>query len=894
MMNRAITCGHSKTKMFFAVIFSFLLTMAMMPFLGDGIVNATVTPYSDPGTNTFDLRDGNVTIADDTASGHEGKVIVTYGDSLSKDDIAPTEDITLTSDGTSTVNTVIVTTKQSVNIVLKNLSIDAHATDKSCAFKIAGEGDLSGRTVTIKLKGTNALTSDAARAGLEKNGAIAESGSLVIENGDTAPDTGSLTAISESYDDGEGAGIGAGYIGYNYPYGYSGGNITIKSGIITAKSNRGAGIGGGEGKTGGSAGKIDITGGYVIAEAKNGAGIGGGHGYWEKCGGGGDVTISGGSVKATSAYGNGIGQGNGSGGGTMGGGTLSSGTNGSAWIVAISTDSNAGIGADMTHFTSGVVFKTVNNNKKSAMYGTTVSLTSDSKSIEIPSNYELTIADTQTLNVPEGVTFNCNGGISNYGVLNSGSTIVLGNNVLFYTEGNVTIPINGKAVTIDPNGSGVYLNDIAYSNGGATVIIPDCSYRDGYTFVGWNDGVTTHSSGASITPSKAMTLTAQWEEDIYSADITPASKDFGNVTTGYSSIAPATFTITNTGNRKLDIWDISIQGNNYDAFELNKENVENVGYELDPSGGTTTSTTFTVKPKDNLAVGTYTANVQIYLNPIGLVSKTLTFTVTTPGTPQSPVTHSISLNGNGGNGASLTSYTEGTETKLPTDWTKSGYIFSGWYDNADFTGNAVTTVASTSTGDMTFYAKWTPVIVVPEAPTSVKAKVSGKHNAKVTWSSSKGADSYEIYMATKKDGKYTSVGANTSTFLTVKQLKPNKKYYFKVTAVNSAGASPMSKAAFVKMPAANSVGFVLSNTKGNNVKVHWKTVKGARRYQIADNATSTGKMKIQWTGSNGNCTYISVHKTKGKTYKYEMRYYKIKDGKKVYSSWTSVKTIKVE
>ena len=95
MMNRTIMCGHSKTKMFFAVIFSFLLTMAMMPFLGDGIVNATVTPYSDSGTNTFDLRDGNVTIADDMASGHEGKVIVTCGNSLYKDDVAPTEDITL-------------------------------------------------------------------------------------------------------------------------------------------------------------------------------------------------------------------------------------------------------------------------------------------------------------------------------------------------------------------------------------------------------------------------------------------------------------------------------------------------------------------------------------------------------------------------------------------------------------------------------------------------------------------------------------------------------------------------------------------------------------------------------------------------------------------------------
>ena len=39
---------------------------------------------------------------------------------------------------------------------------------------------------------------------------------------------------------------------------------------------------------------------------------------------------------------------------------------------------------------------------------------------------------------------------------------------------------------------------------------------------------------------------------------------------------------------------------------------------------------------------------------------------------------------------------------------REGYTFAGWYDNPDFDGDAVTEVPLGSTGDKTFYAKWTP------------------------------------------------------------------------------------------------------------------------------------------------------------------------------------------
>lgn len=38
--------------------------------------------------------------------------------------------------------------------------------------------------------------------------------------------------------------------------------------------------------------------------------------------------------------------------------------------------------------------------------------------------------------------------------------------------------------------------------------------------------------------------------------------------------------------------------------------------------------------------------------------------------------------------------------------TKKGYTFAGWYETSDFSGSAVTSISSSSTGDKKFYAKW--------------------------------------------------------------------------------------------------------------------------------------------------------------------------------------------
>ena len=52
------------------------------------------------------------------------------------------------------------------------------------------------------------------------------------------------------------------------------------------------------------------------------------------------------------------------------------------------------------------------------------------------------------------------------------------------------------------------------------------------------------------------------------------------------------------------------------------------------------------------------------------------------------------------------SYTYGNAVTL-ADLSKTGYTFGGWYTTEDCTGDAVTRISATETGDRTFYAKWT-------------------------------------------------------------------------------------------------------------------------------------------------------------------------------------------
>ena len=71
-------------------------------------------------------------------------------------------------------------------------------------------------------------------------------------------------------------------------------------------------------------------------------------------------------------------------------------------------------------------------------------------------------------------------------------------------------------------------------------------------------------------------------------------------------------------------------------------------------------------------------------------------------------TYTVTLNAGDGtiNSGNVTSYTYGVGATLPTDVTRTGYTFKGWYYNENLTGSPVTAIGDTETGNKEYWAKW--------------------------------------------------------------------------------------------------------------------------------------------------------------------------------------------
>ena len=71
-------------------------------------------------------------------------------------------------------------------------------------------------------------------------------------------------------------------------------------------------------------------------------------------------------------------------------------------------------------------------------------------------------------------------------------------------------------------------------------------------------------------------------------------------------------------------------------------------------------------------------------------------------------TYAVTLNTGGGtiNSGNVTEYTYGVGATLPTDVTRTGYTFKGWYDNENLTSSPVTAISNTETGNKEYWAKW--------------------------------------------------------------------------------------------------------------------------------------------------------------------------------------------
>ena len=298
----------------------------------------------------------------------------------------------------------------------------------------------------------------------------------------------------------------------------------------------------------------------------------------------------------------------------------------------------------------------------------------------------------------------------------------------FYAKWNV----NSYDVTLNTNDGSINNGNVTSYTYGIGATLPTDVTKTGYTFLGWYDNSSCSGSSVLSIASNAIEnkeFWAKWDAINYTITYnanegafatTPAdSYKYGDEVTlpiptreGYtfagwynnSNLVGTEFTeitATEFGNKEFWAkWDVNTYTVtlNANGGDINSGNVASYTYNV-----------LTILPQDVTKVGHtfegwYNSEnqkvTQISKGTIGDVTFTAQWTAKT---------YNVTLQTNNGtiNAGNVTSYTYGEGATLPTDITKTGYEFLGWYDNSSYDGGAVTEIADNEIGNKNFWAKWT-------------------------------------------------------------------------------------------------------------------------------------------------------------------------------------------
>ncbi|TWH59713.1 putative cell wall-binding protein [Desulfitobacterium sp. LBE] len=119
------------------------------------------------------------------------------------------------------------------------------------------------------------------------------------------------------------------------------------------------------------------------------------------------------------------------------------------------------------------------------------------------------------------------------------------------------------------------------------------------------------------------------------------------------------------------------------------------------------------------------------------------------------------------------------------------------------------------------------------APANVKATAASPSQINLTWEPVNSATEYHIYRANQLGGTYTYIGTSRSTSYSSTGLTPQTVYYYRVQALNNAGASDYSAEIWT-------VTFTGTASSGNTAAGLMERVSGNDRYQTAIEIAKAG------------------------------------------------------
>jgi parallel beta-helix repeat protein len=184
--------------------------------------------------------------------------------------------------------------------------------------------------------------------------------------------------------------------------------------------------------------------------------------------------------------------------------------------------------------------------------------------------------------------------------------------------------------------------------------------------------------------------------------------------------------------------------------------------------------------------------------------------------------------------------------------------------------------------------------------TDVSVTSVNYNTVQVKWKSVAGADGYEVYRSSYKDGKYEKLETTTNKVKTkITNLGTGKTYYFWVRAYKTSGgkkiygsnSDKVSGKCVTEAPEVVSIQMESEST----ASLEWKYVSGSSGYYIyRSTSQNSGYKRIATIKSKSTKKYIDEGLSKGKTYYYKVAAYQTVDGKKIEGDKSAVTKLQMK
>ncbi|MEI6579181.1 MAG: fibronectin type III domain-containing protein, partial [Eubacteriales bacterium] len=180
----------------------------------------------------------------------------------------------------------------------------------------------------------------------------------------------------------------------------------------------------------------------------------------------------------------------------------------------------------------------------------------------------------------------------------------------------------------------------------------------------------------------------------------------------------------------------------------------------------------------------------------------------------------------------------------------------------------------------------------PSVPTKVKASSASYSSIKVSWTSVKSAQGYEIYRYNSKTKAYTHLKVISATSYINTGLITGTTYYYRVRAYKTVSGKNIygntSGAVSAKPKLATPSSFIATKSSSTGILLSWKAVSGAYGYLVYSLNLNTGTYKC--IKSTTSTLFLDSGLSSGSHY-YKVTAYRKVNSANVYSTSSPVKVV---